>query len=191
MVLIAVGGVAPHDETAEDHGRGAAGEEDLVPVFGIPSSLDDDVGVVLEEGDDLFRGGDLLSLEDAPLGLVDDLAEDADGPHRASGQAHGRQRCRRGMTFIAGELGDCGFGIALHQSGIVEKVPVGFLPYGILPCVEDRHDPLLHHSLMVAELICRLGDEFLAFREPPGDDADAVGKKGRIGGMVDVGLHRG
>ena len=44
--------------------------------------------------------------------------------------------------------------------------------------------------LVVAELILGLGREFLAFCEPPGDDADAVGKKGRIRGMVDVGLHR-
>ena len=80
LVLIAVSGIAPHDETAEDHGRGAAGKEDLVPVLGISSSLDDDVGVVLEEGNDLFRCGDLLSLEHTPLGLIDHFAENADGP---------------------------------------------------------------------------------------------------------------
>ena len=52
-------------------------------------------------------------------------------------------------------------GIAFHQSGIVEKVPVGLLPYGILPCVEDGHDPLLHHPLMVAELVARWGESSL------------------------------
>ena len=57
-----------------------------MPVFGIPSPLDDDVRVVLEEGDDLLRGRDLLTLEDAPLGLIDDLPEDAYGPDQPAGK---------------------------------------------------------------------------------------------------------
>src|SRR5208283_1838969 len=59
----------------------------------------------------------------------------------------------------------------------------------VLLGIEDGHDPLLHHSLMVTELIMRLESKLLAFGEPPGDDADAVGKEGRVRGMVDVGLH--
>ena len=144
LVLIAVGGVAPHDETAEDHGRGAAGEEDLVPVFGIPSLLDDDVRVVLEEGDDLLRGGDLLSLEDAPVGLVDHLAEDADGPVEPPGKLTAGKGVCEGMALVDGKLGDGGFGVAFHQSGIVEKIPVGLLADGHPSGVEDGHDPLLH-----------------------------------------------
>ena len=191
LVLIGVGGVAPHDEAAEDHGRGAAGEEDLVPVFGIPSLLDDDVRVVLEEGDDLLGGRDLLSLEHAPLGLVDDLAEDAYGPDEPAGELPAGEGVFEGMALVVGELGDGGFGIALHQLRIVQEIPVGLLAYVILLGVEDGHDPLLHHSLMVAELIAGLGSELLALGEPPGDDADAVGKEGRVRGMMDVGLHRG
>jgi hypothetical protein len=44
---------------------------------------------------------------------------------------------------------------------------------------------------VVAEPIVGSGCEFLAFREPPGDDPDAVGEKGRIRGMMDVGLYGG
>ena len=88
-------------------------------------------------------------------------------------------------------LRDGRFGIAPHQVRIVEEIPIGPLAHFVFLGVEDCHDPLLHHSLMVAELIGRLGDELLALGEPPGDDADAVGEEGRVRGMVDVGLHRG
>jgi len=40
LVLIAVGRIAPFNKTAEDHGRGTAGEENLVAIFCVPSSLD-------------------------------------------------------------------------------------------------------------------------------------------------------
>src|SRR5208337_3184580 len=101
LVVIGVSRVAPHDEAPEDHGRGAAGEEDLVPVFGIPSFLDDDVRVVLEEGDDLLRGRDVLTLEDAPLGLVDHLAEDAYGPDEPPGKLPAGEDVFEGMTLVA------------------------------------------------------------------------------------------
>ena len=71
----------------------------------------------------------------------------------------------------------------------MEEVPVGPLAHVVLLGVEDRHDPLLHHSLVVAELIARLGSKLLALGEPPGDDANTVAKEGRVRGMVDVGLY--
>src|SRR5208283_2437772 len=190
FILVAVGRIAPYDETPEDHGGGAAGEENLVPVFRIPSPLNDDVGVVLEEGDDLLRGRDLLAVEHTPFSLIDDLAEDTDGPVQPAGKLMARKGVCEIVTLIRGELGNGGFGIALYQSGVVEKVPVGLFPYIILPCVEDGHDPFFDDPQVVAELILRLGDKFLALGEPSGDDADAVRKKGGVGGMVNVGLYR-
>ena len=97
--MIGVGGVTPHDEAPEDHGRGASGEEDLVTVFGIPSFLHDDVGVVLEEGDDLLGCGDGLSLEDAPFSLVDHLAEDAYGPREPPGKLTAGEGILEGMAL--------------------------------------------------------------------------------------------
>ena len=99
LVVIAVSGVAPHDETAEDHGRHSTREEDLVTVFGIPSFLHDEVRVVLEEGDDLLGCGDALSLEDAPLCLVDHLAEDAHGPREPPGKLPAGEGVFEGMAL--------------------------------------------------------------------------------------------
>ena len=41
-------------------------------VLNIASALDDDVGVRLEQADDLFVGGDGLAMKDAAFGLRDD-----------------------------------------------------------------------------------------------------------------------
>ncbi len=84
-VLLGVGRITTHDQTIKDHGGAAAREKDLVPVLGLTALLDDDVGVILEEGDHLLRGGNLLSLEDPPVGLVDHLVEDADGARQFLG----------------------------------------------------------------------------------------------------------
>ena len=106
LVVIGVSGVAPHDEAPEDHGRHSTREEDLVTVFGIPSFLHDDVRVVFEEGDNLLGGRDGLSLEDAPVSLVDHLAEDAYGPDEPPGKLPAGEGVFEGMTLVVGELGD-------------------------------------------------------------------------------------
>jgi len=91
------------------------------------------------------------------------------------------------MTLIGGEFGDCLFGVPHYLPCITEKVPVGALTYCIVTGIEDCHGPLLYDSPVVAELIAGLGSEFLTLLEPSGDDADAVGEKGRVCGAVDVG----
>ncbi len=63
-------------------------------IFRISSSFDDDVGMILKEGDHLFRCGNLLSLEDPPVGLIDDLLEDTDRPFDPSGQFTPRKGIR-------------------------------------------------------------------------------------------------
>ena len=41
-------------------------------IFNLAAALDDDVGVRLEQADDLFVGGDRLAMKNATLGLRDD-----------------------------------------------------------------------------------------------------------------------
>ncbi len=41
-------------------------------VLNVAGALDDDVGVRLEQADDLFAGGDGLAVKDAAFGLPDD-----------------------------------------------------------------------------------------------------------------------
>ena len=123
--MIAVGGIALYKKTAEYHGRGAAGEKDFMAVFGIPSPLDDDVSVVLEEGNDLLGSRDALSFEDAPVGLVDHFAEDADGTDKPPGKLPAGEGILHCMALVVGELADGGFGVTLDEPRVVEKIPVG------------------------------------------------------------------
>jgi hypothetical protein len=43
-----------------------------VAIFNLAAAFDDDVGVRLEQADDLFCGGDRLAVKNTPLGLRDD-----------------------------------------------------------------------------------------------------------------------
>ena len=101
-----------------------------------------------KERDHLFRCGDLLSLEDPPVGLIDDFCEDTHCPFEPSGQFSSCEGVGKGMSFIGGKLGDCFFAVSYHKPGILEEVPVCALTYRVFPCIEDRHDPPV-----IAELI--------------------------------------
>ena len=58
--------------------------------YSCSSSFDDDVGMVLEEGDDLLGSRDCLSLEHTPISLVDYLAKDAYSTDEPPGKFVGR-----------------------------------------------------------------------------------------------------
>ena len=69
---VAVGRIAGLDDEVEDQAASAGGQVELVAVLNVAGTLDDDVGVRLEQADDLFAGGDGLAVKDATLGLPDD-----------------------------------------------------------------------------------------------------------------------
>ena len=94
LITIAVGRVAPFDQAVQNQIGNAAGQKDLVPKLGIATPLDDDVGMILEKGNDLLGCGNLLPLDDATLRLVDDLPEDTDGPLKIMCQSKGGKPIR-------------------------------------------------------------------------------------------------
>jgi len=63
-------GVPPLDDAVQDEARSSTAQEDLVAIQGVPPVLSDDVGVGLEERDQLVGRRDLLSLDDPTPGLV-------------------------------------------------------------------------------------------------------------------------
>jgi len=69
---------ATHDQTIKDHGWGTAGEKDLVPELSLAPLLDYYVSVILKEGNNLYRDGNLLPFDNPPVCLTDDLVKDAD-----------------------------------------------------------------------------------------------------------------
>ena len=189
--MISVCGVARDNEAAQDHGGTSPGKKYLMPVFGVPFSFYDNVGMAFKERDYLFRCRDLFILEDPAVGLVDYLTENTECPFEPPGKLMGGKGAHEVMAFIVYEFISGGFGISFHQPCVVEEILVRILPYCILFCIEYRHDPLFHHPPVVTELIPRWGCKFLSLGEPPGDNPDAVGKKGRVRGVVNIGLHRG
>jgi hypothetical protein len=64
--------IAGLDHQIEDQAASAGGQVELVAILNVAAALDDDVGVRLEQSDDLFVGGDSLAMKDAAFGLRDD-----------------------------------------------------------------------------------------------------------------------
>jgi hypothetical protein len=164
----------------------SSGKKDLVSVFGVSSSLDDNIGMVFEEGDYLLRCGKALVFENSPLGLIDDSTEDAHCPLKLSCQFTTREGVGKGMTLIGDKSRDCCHGIPVYQTGVVQKVLVGTLSYRILAGIEDCHEPLLHHPPVIAEPIRRSRSKLFTLCEPTGDDTDAVREKSRVRRLSDL-----
>ena len=68
----AVRRIAGLDDQVEDQAAPASGQVELVAILNVAAALDDDVGVRLEQADDLFVGGDRLAMKNATFGLRDD-----------------------------------------------------------------------------------------------------------------------
>ena len=60
------------DPGVDDQAASAGGQVELVTVLNVATAFDDDVGVRLEQADDLLVGGDRLAMKDATFGLRDD-----------------------------------------------------------------------------------------------------------------------
>jgi hypothetical protein len=60
------------DHQVEDQAASAGGQVELVAVLNVAAAFDDDVGVRLEQADDLVVGADRLAMKNAALGLRDD-----------------------------------------------------------------------------------------------------------------------
>ena len=60
------------DPGVDDQAASAGGQVELVTVLNVATALDDDVGVRLEQADDLLVGGDRLAMKNATFGLRDD-----------------------------------------------------------------------------------------------------------------------
>jgi len=78
-----------------------------VPVFRVPSSLDDDVVWSSKKETIFSEAGTFLPFEDSPLGLVDDLAENADGPFEPPGKLVAGKGIFEVMGFLMRRVRDC------------------------------------------------------------------------------------
>jgi hypothetical protein len=69
---LAVGRVTRFDDKVEDQAASASGQVEFMTVFDVAAALDDDVGLRLEQANQLVTGRYRLAGQDPPLGLGDD-----------------------------------------------------------------------------------------------------------------------
>src|SRR5690348_2790956 len=70
-----IGGIARLDDDIEDQAALAGGEVEFVSVLHVATTLNDDVGVRLEQADQLFAGRHRLALEHPALALSDEARD--------------------------------------------------------------------------------------------------------------------
>ena len=66
---VAVGRVAGLDHQIEDHAAPAGGQVEFVAVLGVAAAFDDDIGMRLEQADQLLAGRHRLAGQHPPLAL--------------------------------------------------------------------------------------------------------------------------
>lgn len=137
--------VALEDLTVE-HQRGGAGRKaDLVTVECVAPIFADDVGMVLEDGNDLVFGRDRLSTEDAPSRLVDDLMTQLEIPVELLSEPFCleiRQPCQHLAS---------GLGTRAYVLGNADQVPIGADSLALGAGTVDLSPPLLGTAPTIVE----------------------------------------
>ena len=72
---LGIGGVAGFDDDVEDQAALASDEVELVSVLHVTAALDEDVGMRLEQADQLLAGRHRLTVEDPNLALGEDALD--------------------------------------------------------------------------------------------------------------------
>src|SRR5205823_4005025 len=120
-----IGGVTGLDDEVEDQATAAGDQVELVSVLHVASALDDDVGMRLEQADQLLAGLHRLAIEDATLALGEDALDQREIVAELGAPALGRD---------AGEVGQPLTGLLQRRPGgasgghqlTIESAPVGF-----------------------------------------------------------------
>ena len=92
---VAVRRIAGFVHQVEDQAAAASGQVELVAIFDFAAAFDDDVGVRLEQADDLFVGGDRFATKNSTLGLGDDPLDQRAIAAELGLPQRGRDRVRR------------------------------------------------------------------------------------------------
>src|SRR5271168_1754373 len=189
-----VRGIALQHSAIENHRGSTAGEADLVTEQRLPAILADDVGVRLEDRDDLLCGRHALSFDDPPTGLADHLLHERQVVVESIGNAHDAERLGgvqlRGDLWLAQQVANAApSGMDLFSDG--EQVAVSPLPVGRLLGVEDPHAPSLGTSRAIAEGHQRGSKKLARLAQQPCDDTHAVPQQLGVTRLMDVGVdHR-
>jgi hypothetical protein len=96
---LGVGGVAGLDDDIEDQTAVAGDQVELVSVLHVAGTLDDDVGMRLEQAYQLLTGRHHLAIKDAPLALGEDALDQRQIMAELGAPALGRDPGEVGQPF--------------------------------------------------------------------------------------------
>src|SRR5205807_6821063 len=105
---LSIGGVAGLDDDVEDQAAAAGDQVELVSVLHVAGALHDDVGMRLEQADQLLAGLHRLAIEDATLALGEDALDQREIVAELGAPALGRD---------AGEVGQALTGLLQRRPG--------------------------------------------------------------------------
>src|SRR5208283_5028648 len=183
-------GIAALDHTINNKARLSTRKEDLVPVDGLPVALLDNVGMALEQRNDLFARGDLFSVEHTASSLVHDTGKTIKRLFQFLHHYPGIGNVLRVRAFKGCKDTDCMKSVVAYVGREIKQILVTLLSYCILPAVVDREDPFLHRSAVIAESIGRGRKEPFPLDKKAGDDPDAILEQGGISRVVNIALYR-
>ena len=110
--MLRVSRVALGYQTIKNQVGCAAGQKYFVAKLGFTALLDNDVAMILAEGDNFFRNLNLLGMEHSPLGLADDLFQQADCPLQLDDKIQGGKHASKAAWRVSFQRRDCFPGIA-------------------------------------------------------------------------------
>src|SRR5271157_739792 len=150
--------IAGFDQQVEDQAASASGRVELVAMFNLAATFDDDVCVRPEQADDLFVGSDRLAPKNATFGLPDD-------PLRQTGED-----AKRGGVFkVKRQLLIAQLAMLLEKGAAQDRLGRQALSPGLLDAIPAeilRHQPddlamlvqpLRHRLQLAADLV--IGEE--------------------------------
>ncbi len=167
--------------------RGTGGQAQLVSIERIPPVLLDDVGVGLEDGDELVGRGNAFAGEYPPFSLGDDLVGQLDVVSQFLRHPLGHESAHEVQSLGAHQWGIGSLGEAGRRTGDLQQIAIE--PRTLLRSrAADPDEPTLGASAVVRE---GEADQLLGQVHESDQDTDTIPQQRGVGGSMDVRLHAG
>ena len=149
--------VSPLDQAIEDQIGHTAHQKYLMPVLRLPFALNDDIGMGLEQRNDLLRGRNLLVLQYPSFRLIHDLPEQVDNLEYFFCQVSSPDHIERIVaTFIFRQNNRRGFSVAADLVRIPQHVFVGGFTDRFAFRVLDGEQSLFDNPAVIGKPVPRL-----------------------------------
>src|SRR5208337_1097413 len=181
--------VAALDQAVNNEAGLSTRKKNLVPVDGLPVAFLDNVGMALEERNDLLARGDLFPVAHPAPSLVHNTGNKINRFFQLLHEHPGMDNLLRGRALESCKDSNCIKPVAADTSRKIKQVPVTLFSYRFFPAVQDLKHSFFHHPAMIAERIGRSRMESFPLNEQSGDNSNAILKQAGISRIVDVALY--